>query len=70
MKLIDAVALEKELYEAGFKTDNVTQKRDSSSWIRHKLFEQVVNENMTTFNYSFEEQNNDWLTEKKKEVQE
>lgn len=42
MRLIDADALEQQMYHEAFETDSDLQKWDSGCWIRYKLFEKIL----------------------------
>jgi len=42
MKLIDADALNDEMYHKSFETDDGRQKWNSGLWIRYKIFEEAI----------------------------
>lgn len=44
MKLIDADALDKVMYNKSFETDDGRQKWNSGFWIRYKIYEEAIRE--------------------------
>lgn len=42
MRLIDADALNKQMYHEAFETDTDMQKWESGCWIRYKMFENAI----------------------------
>lgn len=42
MRLIDAYALSKAMYESAFEKDSDERKWDSGCWIRYKMFERNI----------------------------
>ena len=47
MRLIDADALREHLYHEAFETDTDMQRWDSGCWIRYKLFENTIDNEIT-----------------------
>lgn len=41
-RLIDAIALDRAMYEEAFEKDSDMQRWDSGCWIRYKLYERVL----------------------------
>lgn len=46
-RLIDADALREHMYHEAFETDSGLQKWDSGLWIRYKMFEDILNTEIT-----------------------
>lgn len=47
MRLIDADALEREMYRKSFEVDDGRQRWNSGLWIRYKIFEEAIRDALT-----------------------